>query len=159
MCWSTLEVPEKMTASEDVPIFKIMRKVNGLSGYFAYFRKFNYSPMSRYRLSTRYGELQSLKIEWKSSIFNNMIEYYINEGFHSYSKEECSALASEHVVKVINRSEGNQIQVYFMSDELRYVEGVIPKGSAYYKNSLGEYVSEEIILTKAMTSKSMMKWI
>lgn len=59
-------------------------------------------------------------------------QYTINEGFHSY---DISLLPGFEVVRE------------------SLVVGIIPKGAVYYKNALGEIVSNQIIITSPYTTK------
>lgn len=58
--------------------------------------------------------------------------YKINEGFHSY---DISLLPEFEVLRT------------------SLVVGIIPKGAVYYKNALGEIVSNQIIITSPYTHK------
>ena len=130
MCWITNITPQSKLAEEDIPVFKIVRK-----SLRAYYQEFQYSI----------GRV--FKTEINVPIFNSYEIFFINEGFHSYSAKECTAITTEESYKPI-------IKVYHTFYKLgSYIDAcilecVIPKGSVYYLNGRGEYVSDHILPLK-----------
>lgn len=68
------------------------------------------------------------------------------KGFHSYDlNNDClSALGGI----VVQGKEGGFLDYYSRADHIVKVECTIPKGSEYYENSLGEIVSNKLIVDK-----------
>lgn len=129
MCWVTKEVSIKSkVAEEDIPVFKIVKK-----DLQAYYQEFQYSI----------GEV--FKTEMSVPMYSPLKLGYINEGFHSYSSKKCD-------IEAIERYKFTEpyISVFYGKYRLDsymdacILECVIPKGSIYYLNHKGEYVSNKI---------------
>ena len=130
MCWKSKLMPQKLVAKRDIPIVKILAP--NMCAYF--FRGFQYDLNKRYLTKLE-------KPKW-NLLHDN---YIINHGFHSYSKKVKMAI-DEDYIHVFYPSCGVYMTVY--SSVANIVNGIIPKGSHYYLNDDGEYVSDSIIITK-----------
>lgn len=139
MCWSTTKRKHirAHTADENVPIFKICNMPSPLEicAYYMY---------TRYHLCTLY-EIPEIEVERAERTDTGEFQYEIHKGFHSYS-DECKAFYNLVYNCIIVMTPCTNVH-YFSSDVV-LVEGYIPKGSIYYKNSRGEIVSNKIVLTR-----------
>jgi hypothetical protein len=129
MCWESHSIPELKIASEDIPVFKVVKKDH--SAYYQPFYYYSLNMVYTTNLGTPLGYI------W-------MCQYQINEGFHSYSTEKCK------VITLNGDSINTYISVLYNNIRLdHYVNAtvmkcVIPKGAQYYLNNRGEYVSNKI---------------
>lgn len=130
MCWIS-DVAELKVAKEDIKIFKVCLYIRSL---ISYYNGFTYELNKVYKL----GE----DIVPSFSVFH--LKYEINKGFHSYSKD-CQL--SKRRWHYIITSPDNKALDCCGKDDLVLVRGYIPKGSHYYLNDYGEYVSDAICLT------------
>ena len=130
MCWVTSKTPQSKLAEEDISVFKIVRR-----HLQAYYQDFQYSI----------GEV--FKTEMSVPLFSPCKVFYIEEGFHSYSNQECKTAftetLSEPIITVFHVFHGELHRLDSYVDGC-ILECVIPKGSVYYKNPRGEYVSDKI---------------
>ena len=80
----------------------------------------------------------------------------ITQGFHSYSRQDCF-YAIEYGISIYSRNRAKEEKEdgdwclinrldYTPYEEIVVLEGIIPKGSCYYKNDNGEMVSDRIVL-------------
>ena len=129
MCWITKKPIVSLTAEEDIPVFKVCR--NSLSGKICSFFKFY-----DYSLNLLYTQSKPLRIKAINSI---------EEGFHSYSSK-CVAEIQGSVLYI--KFKNMEVFSYPYYDWVILVKGIIPKGSEYLINELGECVSNSIYLTK-----------
>ena len=130
MCWTVSMTPQSKLAEEDIPVFKIVRR-----NLKAYYRNFHYSI----------GEV--FKTEISVPMYSPCKVFYIEEGFHSYSNQECKTAItetlSEPIITVFHMFHGELYRLDSYIDAC-ILECVIPKGSIYYINPRGEYVSDKI---------------
>lgn len=132
MCWCN-KAAILCTAKEDIEIFKICHLASD-SKVNSYFTYFSYNLNEVYKLE-----------EGISARFNSHIhQYEVVRGFHSYSKN-CSIERVSNALIVSNKCSRTLNRYYPYSIK---VYGYIPKGSHYYLNDIGEYVSDAICLTK-----------
>lgn len=129
MCWITNVTPQSKLAEEDIPVFKIVKK-----DLQAYYQEFQYSI----------GEVY--KTEMSVPMFSNPCKvFYIDEGFHSYSAEDCNTIITEAlfepIITIFHKFLLLRLDAYM---DACILECVIPKGSVYYLNHRGEYVSNKI---------------
>jgi hypothetical protein len=122
--------PQSKLAEEDIPVFKIVKR-----NLTAYYRNFHYSI----------GEV--FKTEISVPMYSPCKVFYIEEGFHSYSNQECKTAItetlSEPIITVFHMFHGELYRLDAYMDAC-ILECVIPKGSIYYLNHKGEYVSNKI---------------
>lgn len=138
MCWITNKKLKFKIAKENIPIYKICRKVN--DEIFSYYKNFEY----------RLGWLYNTNFE--VAVNTKMSEIY--KGFHSYSLNKTYYEKRYDIIRVFKNE--SFIELIFNSNSNRFndyssgvvVSGYIPKGSAYALNEYGEYVSDSIILNK-----------
>lgn len=141
MCWRTKELERTnncnaLIAKEDIHCYKIV-KLNDEYGFRSMYRNF------KYEIGVEYENSDSLALSFNT--INKTFEIY--NGFHSYSYESTTCEVNrrhygynEWKIRNINKElldwigEFNAIQV----------ECIIPKGSKYFLNERGEYVSDKI---------------
>jgi len=133
MCWVTNITPQSKLAEEDIPVFKVVRKNSLLSYYTDY-------PYILNEVHTT----KPLKINHSS-----VEEWKIQEGFHSYSIECVTKIVRTvcgRSIKVYNSDKDDEVLLdYYEISSTCKLECLIPKGSLYYVNEWGEYVSESIL--------------
>lgn len=140
MCWTGKRFFEKMPriALRDIEVYKVLGK-DGKSPYQEYQYDFNKETKQVY--------LKTLKR------VNGAIDIY--EGYHSYSKK-CRFVKSfydnttyTYITVICGLSYNNKV-IY---------KAIIPKGTIYYQNRDGEYVSEKIIVTDELVKPNGKNYI
>lgn len=126
MCWISKIKPVKQYAYDDIVVYKVLIERRGLRS--PYVQSFTWELNTIYESNLDYPKL-CIK-EWIYSFIN----YEINKGFHSCAK-------------------GYTLNQYYLAliciyPSAEIYECIIPKGSYYYKNSRGEYVSDKLIIKK-----------
>ena len=146
MCWLSDEYKAPNMADEDIIVYKVMLLREGYRNELA---SFYYGK--RYVIGKEYIE----ETETVEPVY--LYHYSINKGFHSYSLEKttekecnnrCYIWSGEHLLDSINLE--NEINY---GETLVAVECIIPKGSTYHENDLGEIVSDRIIITDNVFKK------
>ena len=137
MCWVTYDKKYKKfkVAEEDIPVFKVVRKNSLLSYYTDY-------PYILNEIHTT----EPIKIN--HSLVYHGEEWKIEKGFHSYSVEcitEIARGARGWNIKVYDSDKKTVLLDYYEMSSTCKLECIIPKGSLYYVNEWGEYVSESIL--------------
>ena len=129
MCWKSYKYSDKKCriAETDIKTFKILRLEKHT--LCAYYQNYDYTI----------GKLNSV-----NSL--ELIGNKIFEGFHSYDLNNDCLSALEGIV--VQGKEGVFLDYYSRADHIVKVECIIPKGSEYYENSLGEIVSNKLIVDK-----------
>lgn len=129
MCWQYYKYidAKRYIAETDIRTFKILslRKHT----LHSYYKNYDYTI-------GRLNSVNSLEL----------IGNKIFEGFHSYDlNNDCLSVVGGIVVQA---KEGGFLDYYSRIDHIVKVECIIPKGSEYYENSLGEIVSNKLIIDK-----------
>ena len=140
MCWSSEDRRINdchKVAKNDLHVIKIMSPSDKPGKYSSYFENFTYEDGKAYKaIDFPTGH------EWDG--YNN--DYVcIFTGFHSYSVN-CKFIRKttpEDIVCVYSPENYKKLEYYELNDAV-FVDCVIPKGTRYYVNSEGEYVSKEI---------------
>jgi hypothetical protein len=137
MCWTTKIYPQELKANRDIDVFKICSISPDNKVFSVYWGK-------QYKLNTAYVLPIELEVETMELIGEEIqtISYSIHQAFHSYSSS-CKKIV-ENSITIWHST------TFLDSYSLDCVEvlGFIPKGSTYYINEWGEYVSNAICLTK-----------
>lgn len=143
MCWVPAHPVSFGVAKEDIAIIKIVSKEN-------YDGKFDCSAAyheNGYKLNKIYTAVIP---ESTSGIDIDVNLSKIQYGYHSYDPskiylehESPSFSNNVYCVKSINYDRPLD---WWNSSDFIVVEGIIPKGSYYYLNDIGEYVSSSIVL-------------
>ena len=140
MCWTTFIYPHIQIATENIPVYKIVDKKKGFwfwSTFSSYYYGFTYKLHKRY--SEKLGRI------WDPCTGL----YAIDEGIHSYHNTLTRISTSKYGDRWIRSFNGEILDNYCtLARTIVKVQGYIPKGSKYYLNEDGEYVSEQIVLTK-----------
>lgn len=153
MCWTTSrKEPIKRIALLNIPVFKILKQYKK-SLIHSDCQSNKESLLSLcYNFKYEEGETYSLDKELEC-VKDGIVSIF--EGFHSYSNY-CKVLIgnvpgydSNEARKVaMVTSEGNNIlsTISMYSGDVKWVKMncIIPKGSEYYLNEYGEYVSDKI---------------
>lgn len=122
MCWSSKTKPVLQIAEEDIPVKKILLCREGTNNYVSpCYREFSWNVNKVH--TTKLGEP-----------IKPFLTYDISQGFHSC--ENIRALGTFWAIGW---------HVIFERDSYEVVlNAIIPKGSEYYKNEYGEYVSNKL---------------
>ena len=128
MCWiSNIPVRENI-AKEDIPIFKVCLYLN--NNIVSYYRNFIYILDRIYNTNIRFVSKQA-----------------IVNGFHSYSSKHCQIkITLSNILSILNKNRNLKLDDFIYHNNIIRVNGIIPKGSKYYLNDKGEYVSNSIKL-------------
>lgn len=133
MCWISEEIPKRQIADNDIPVFKMLRKghFDGIfvSPYFGFI----------YAVGKVYSKKNPI------TIVGGITNFMIKEGYHSYSSKTVIVYNRSAVYSTDNGKVDILLDCY---EECTEVSGYIPRGSVYYLNNQGEYVSDKIVLVK-----------
>lgn len=129
MCWSNHFIPDLQIAKENIPIFKVLN--DDFTAY--YYVDFIYNLNEEYK--TVLGD---------PTFIRRYSSWIVNNGFHSYSKS--CVINIESINSICIYSPRKVVNDYYHN--FLVVDGIIPKGSKYYINIDGEYVSNIIKLIK-----------
>lgn len=126
MCWMSADMPIKMIAEKDIPVFKIVRKAICGSNYESVYHK---------------------KVYYRREKATSGIEFYgtytIEKGLHSYLPEVKTIL--DEGLLIISDFNGCYLDGFDTKySELAKMNCIIPKGSEYYVNERGEVVSNQL---------------
>lgn len=139
MCWTTKLNTQKLIADRNIDIFKVcsIRQFKIVSVYWG----------REYKLNTAYVLPIELEVEVETmKEVNGKIRstsYSIHQAFHSYSPD-CKIILNP--VSIAIWYDTTFLDSYGI--DCVKVLGFIPKGSTYYINEWGEYVSNAICLTE-----------
>lgn len=140
MCWTTKIHPQELKANRDIDVFKICSISPDNKVFSVYWGK-------QYKLNTAYVLPIELEVETKVMKLIGgeirTISYSIYQAFHSYSPS-CRKVVYPGSITIWH-------DITFLdsySVDCVEVLGFIPKGSTYYINEWGEYVSNAICLTE-----------
>ena len=127
MCWSSSYIPQLKTAEEDIKVKKVLLKTED---------SLLHSPCET-DFKWELGKVYENEIGIILQLFSY---YHINKGFHScqniYNGNTywCSCINNEeHILFEIDKGE-------------EIFDAIIPKGSEYYLNEYGEYVSNKLMI-------------
>ena len=139
MCWKSEFEAVKETAEVDIEVYKILEREEDDESVF-------YAPY--YKTVYRLGRVLATNIgkPYKHHVTFTKFLFRINEGLHSYSKD-CITLYNGHIY--INAPKSH-IPLDWWNGKDCYksyviVKCAIPKGSKYYYNSDGLYVSNKLL--------------
>lgn len=128
MCWiSYYREPKRLIAKEDIPVIKVLNKDHTSK----YFGNIHYVKGKEY-------PKVDLVFTWTRHC------HEIAEGYHSLAKDEFilhKVLPNSYDLRSVEKDVTLE---YLITDTELIVDFVIPKGTAYYLNEYGEYVSETI---------------
>lgn len=140
MCWESKKKCVRLIADKDIHVFKICKKrmfnSNVVLPYF-------YSSKTKYQVGKTYESDRSIEILKERKVLS-ILTIKVNSifnGIHSYSCD-CFIIPDGGVF-IITDIFGSALQTY-TSNVAVVVKCSIPKGTAYYVNEHGEYVSDKI---------------
>ena len=142
MCWSTYYgmLSVRHTATKDIPVKKafLATKSEIRSLIFSGFR------WTKGILRKAYlGKVRRFRIEYTSPRYIWSIE----EGFHSAKDIKIDGYYTCHPrLKVSNGKKAGRIFTIRCESGIEILNCIIPKGSKYYVNECGEYVSDQLIV-------------
>ena len=144
MCWIGENI--ERIAKEDIPCFKIVRKTEAKDVVESVYMH------KCYQLNKLY-ELEDVIIPELGYNYNGR-PCGIYRGFHSYNSDVTVRITNDDVTPIYfvvysGDIAPRMLDSFFIAiDNLCKVEGIIPKGSTYYLNRQGEYVSNKIKLLR-----------
>lgn len=154
MCWSSHS--KKLmecyrVAEEDVPVIKVMLEKVDCAGqfyYLSFFRGHVYIPKKAY--------VQPDAFSYNVTKFSDKNNVDIAIGFHSYSRECKFVKIMQNLLHVYSPDETHVCEYYpFEIGNLVLIDCIIPKGTPYYINERGEYVSSNITIVGETDLKAM----
>ena len=136
MCWLSKYKPFKMVASEDIPVQKVLRKHD--DGQL-------FSPVFN-SIGWKRGEVKVARIDSIYHLYPNT--YIIECGLHSCKKITfLSGVNKEAWVSTLHEELDCYSPLWYKAKNEIVVDAIIPKGSHYYLNEYGEYVSDKLMMT------------
>ena len=141
MCWLSKEVIPFNIAAEDVEVYKVMFATESDRRLMSCYRRMLYDAGKEYEVEMTVSKLDKGIL----GKYHMMIE----QGFHSYSLDNTIVMRNVTNLSVICKETGDCIESVKLLSLIKRVavKCIIPKGSKYYKNDLGEIVSDQIIIT------------
>lgn len=137
MCWYSKKKKAARIAVEDILVYKVMYRKPNNGRFRSLYRRMDYEPEKIY-----WADVNPISID--SPLYLGM---KIDKGFHSYSMDKTMATKDKYHIVIYNMENNEIVDSIFFSDHLVIAKCIIPKGSKYYKNDLGEIVSDQIIIT------------
>jgi hypothetical protein len=129
MCWITNTIPKLEVAKEDIPVKKILLNYNGSL----------YSPVfgdGKWKLNvvraTELGEVNYHKLDECFSIRHG---FHSCENIHKYDNDFSHVWTNKYFNHLFAIDDGEDV-----------FNAIIPKGSRYYKNEEGDYVSDKLMI-------------
>lgn len=145
MCWISIDKNDSVChiADKDIKVFKIMKRVmNDDSYFYSYYQNYIYCQ------GTKYTDEMEI-IPWGTCL-------RIDHAYHSYSIEDCSVKIEDNNRSIVVRIGINTL--YENNFDVCVVKCIIPQGSKYYKNSIGEIASDSIIIMEEILKKDLMEY-
>ena len=149
MCW--IGKFKLQTAIEDIPIFKIVRKPYSSTHVKSVYTRFRYDLNYLYKL----GNYKITAIDYVEGDEESEVDL----AFHSYNPDLVSVTITGGIIFIrsTNREDinntpsfGRSLDYFTFIQSIVKAEGFIPKGAQYCMNENGEYISNEIVLTKVI---------
>ena len=140
MCWLSHIYPVKKIAKHDIVVIKLCKMIRNklVSTVFNFEYEYDtvYSTDDKLKVLIEYEYADDITLRYKKekSIIS-IPQYIINEGFHSYNYKFIKTL---------------------LDDTPKFC-CIIPKGSVYYEDDKGEYVSDHIIIKCPFTLLNYLK--
>lgn len=139
MCWITFEPPKRLTAEENIPIFKVCTESITIDTVNSYFKYYKYELNIVHRLTDKIST-------YNVTASTGAVHTCIDAGYHSYLTNKCN-FVKDSAGRVTVVDDKGQFLCSYGAYVLK-VAGYIPKDSEYYVNEQGECVSDSICLTK-----------
>lgn len=138
MCWYSKKKKAARIAVEDILVYKVMYRKPNNGRFRSLYRRMDYEPEKIY-----WTDVNPISID--SPLY---LEMKIDKGFHSYSMDKTMATKDKYHIVIYNMENNEIVDSIFFSDNLVIAKCIIPKGSKYYMNEVGEIVSDQIIITR-----------
>ncbi len=154
MCWESKSKnrPTMRTARKDIKVIKFLERTQESDVFLPPY----YTDVATYKLGKVEESILDEPIDWRRTLING--RYNIERGLHSYSANVRVCAYNAHfnereIVVYQPRSSSLRnfhscLDYWFASDKLCLTLAVIPKGSHYYLNGKGEYVSDKLKIVK-----------
>lgn len=143
MCWTSKGKPEIKIAEEDIPVWKVVYKIEDIFKRDRYLYTFKKCKSYYYNYIYTKNICEHTPIAFKT--LGNLIKG--EGGFHSYS-DELKGRRTLQEIKV-NRRFGPLMYITLCSYpkelNLKMARFFIPKGAQYMKNEMGEIISDAIV--------------
>ena len=152
MCWSSHSKKLRecyRVSEEDVKVIKVMlEKVDcvGQFYYLSFFRGYVYMPKKTY--------VQPDAFSNNVTKHSDKVNVSIAIGFHSYSPK-CKFIKNGDIVNVFSQDQWHLCEYYPLLDGIIFIDCIIPKGTPYYVNDFGEYISSNIKVIGETDLKAM----
>lgn len=140
MCWAGKNYPK--IAIIDIKVFKIVIKIHNYSYSSYYHREFIWKIKER--------KESEINVRFKYQCFTlNAINIY--DGLHSYNSLCNLDFDSYDILTITSIDKYTKLDFICSNPDLYKLDCVIPKGSEYYVNKHGEFVSNALIPVKAIS--------
>lgn len=137
MCWSNKNIKMKK-AKRDIKTKKVVEKIINKDS--CCYKSLYYGYLYERNIKTPNININPIK---NPGITEPL--YKITKGYHSYTNKIITTSINPHYIEIYNK---NKFLDYFslLYKIICVVDCIIPKGTKYYLNNDGEYVSETIIV-------------
>lgn len=132
MCYKafTKKAKTKQVAEKDIKVYKICTNTDHM--VVSYFRKYTYVPLEiTHEINVTFVEEFGLN--------------YVTDGYHSYKSYKWypHLINNRYLAIVIE----DTFKSFYYKSPVVIAEFIIPKGTIYYENTIGEIVSNQIMFT------------
>lgn len=147
MCWITYNDLDVKVADEDIEVFKVVEKIP--CDGFMEIKPWVFAAQETYGAVSRNGKVyiigDGLHTMNRNLFFKKSkgISTWCCEAFHSYSKEFFDVKADDRHITLFAKGTIRCIDFYKIKNAL-IMDCIIPKGTKYAVNEIGEVVSESI---------------
>lgn len=141
MCWHTIKKPNVEVADKDIEVFKIVEVVDGRILPYFFSTKTVYGYINKEGYPSIIGDGLN-----KSGDTLEIVDNVCSFAMHSYLKSLLKIDINDGLVTkgiFIEDNEGNTVDSY-LNKKAAIMHCVIPKGTRYAVNEVGEVVSEAI---------------
>lgn len=152
MCWISKNIPKKSRAIRDIPVYKILTYDPVTDRYMAPIMEWTYEFDKKTESILDIPQ----KVICRTPESTYIPVYVVNSGFHSYRKTSLRKGQKKRFANYIeiftqNRSIFWHVCIDWFLERFRreiLCSAHIPKGSFYYLNEYGEYVSDTLVIDK-----------
>lgn len=147
MCWITYNDLDVKVADEDIEVFKVV-KIIPCDGFME-LKPWFFTAQETYGAVSRNGKVyiigDGLHTMSRNLFFENGKgnSTYCNEAFHSYSKDFFDVTVNDRYINLYAKGTIHCIDFYKSKTSL-VMNCIIPKGTKYAVNEIGEVISEAI---------------
>lgn len=153
MCWCTYKSLNVKVAEEDIEVFKVVEICN--SNGIKVIRPYFYGHTIKYGVLSKTGRAYIIDngvhtslqyLTFKAVMNSDGCSLVCCEAMHSYLKGTLLPYISKDGVDIIKKGDFESLSSYCTKDTI-IMDCVIPKGTKYAVNEVGEVVSEVIKVT------------